>query len=393
MERRDFSEDAPGRLAVVGNTVAFVPNDLPPRLTWDDETFGLVGAAERALGQLAAIGRGFANPHLLMRPFIRREAVLSSRIEGTQASVSDLVLFEIDPEVEQRVPDVREVANYIQALEYGLSRVKQIPLSLRLICELHGLLMQGVRGSDRSAGEFRRAQVWIGPPGCAIEQARHVPPPADQTMHACLDSLEKYLHAPSTLPPIVRLALVHYQFEAIHPFNDGNGRVGRLLITLMLCLDGILPQPLLYLSAYFDRCRQEYYDHLRDISRRGEWIAWIRFFAQGVVEEARDAVGRAERLNDLRRQYIEAISTARASALLTKLVDHLFSQPAVSIAVVRQWLDVTAATAQKHVDRLLEHGILEERTGRRRNRYYLAKGIVQAIQEPHAAAANREASE
>lgn len=382
MQRSDFTKDAPGQLVPIGGTLAFVPNPLPPALSWDDETLGIVSTAERALGQLAAIGNWLPNPHLLIRPFLRREAVLSSRIEGTQASISDLVLFEVDPEIEQRVPDVREVQNYIQALDYGMERVQTLPLSLRLIRELHAKLMAGVRGADRFPSEFRTTQVWIGSPGCPIEQATHVPPPPDSSMHTALDALEQYLHTSSALPPVVRLALIHYQFEAIHPFTDGNGRIGRLLITLMLCLERVLPQPLLYLSAYFDRHRQAYYDHLRDVSRRGEWMAWVRFFARGVAQEAMDAVGRARRLFDLRQEYIEAVRTARASALLTKLIENLFDRPAVSIAMVRQWLGVTAATAQKHVDRLVQAGILEEVTGRQRYRYYLAKGIVQAIDEP-----------
>lgn len=382
MEAADFTPEAPGRLVRVEGSVAFVPRDLPPPLTWDNETVGLLSAAERALGQLAAMGRTLPNPHLLIRPFMRREAVLSSRIEGTEASVSDLVLFEIHPAQERQTPDVREVYNYVRALEYGLERVRQLPLSLRLICELHRLLMEGVRGGDRCPGQFRREQVWIGPPGCSIAQATHVPPPPNDDMMQALYALERFLHAPSNLPPVARLALVHYQFEAIHPFTDGNGRIGRLLITLMLCLDGILPQPLLYLSAYFDRHRQAYYDGLRDVSRRGDWTGWIRFFAQGVAEEAMDAVDRAQRLADLRDRYVARVRTPRTSALVTKLIEELFARPAISIDMVAQLLDITPASAQKHVDRLIHAGILEEVTGRRRNRIFLAKEIIQAVQEP-----------
>lgn len=382
MEPADFTSEAPGRLVRVEGSVAFVPRDLPPPLAWDTRTVGLLSAADRALGQLAATGRSLPNPHLLIRPFMRREAVLSSRIEGTQASVSDLVLFEIHPAQERQTPDVREVSNYVRALEYGLDRVHRLPLSLRLMRELHSSLMEGVRGGDRFPGEFRREQVWIGPPGCSLAEATHVPPPPNDDMHQALYALERFLHTPSDLPPIARLALVHYQFEAIHPFSDGNGRIGRLLITLMLCLDGILPQPLLYLSAYFDRHRQDYYDHLRDVSRRGDWTGWIRFFAQGVAEEAMDAVDRAQRLAHLRAQYIQRVRTPRTSALVTRLIEELFARPAISIDMVAQWLDLTPASAQKHVDRLMREGILEEVTGRRRNRIFLAREIIQAVQEP-----------
>jgi Fic family protein len=382
MEAADFTPEAPGRLVRVEGSVAFVPRDLPPPLAWETPTVGLLSAAERALGQLAAMGRTLPNPHLLIRPFMRREAVLSSRIEGTQASVSDLVLFEVYPAQERQTPDVRDVHNYVRALEYGLERVRQLPLWLRLICELHRLLMEGVRGGDRRPGEFRHEQVWIGPPGCSLAEATHVPPPPNDDMRQALYALERFLHEPSDLPPVARLALVHYQFEAIHPFTDGNGRIGRLLITLMLCLDGVLPQPLLYLSAYFDRHRQAYYDSLRDVSRRGDWTGWIRFFAQGVAEEAMDAVDRAKRLTDLRADYIARVRTPRTSALVTQLIEELFARPAISIDMVAKLLDLTPASAQKHVDRLNQAGILEEVTGRRRNRIFLAKEIVQAVQEP-----------
>jgi Fic family protein len=373
---------------------AFVPDPLPPSVQWDTGLVSAVSAAGMALGRLAEVGRLMPNPHLLIRPFVRREAVLSSQIEGTLASYDDLVLFEVDEDVEQRAPDVREVANYVRALEYGLSRVSTPPLSRRVICELHRILMENVRGGDQTPGEFRRNQVYIGQRGQAIAEARFVPPPPGELVDRAMADLERYLHAPSELPSVVRLALVHYQFEAIHPFNDGNGRIGRLLISLMLCLEGVLLQPLLYLSAWFERYRSEYYDHLLYVSQRGSWNEWLTFFARGVAHEAMDAVDRATRLRDLQVEYTDRVRTARTSVLLLKLIEHLFAQPAVTATAVRALLDVTPRTAQQHIDRLRKAGILTEITGRRRDRIYLAHGIVRAIHEPrHAAGAGTVATE
>lgn len=314
---------------------------------------------------------------------MRKEAVLSSQIEGTQASLDQLVLFELDPQTEQQVPDVREVSNYVQALEYGLDRVRKLPLSTRLIREMHEHLLDGVRGQDKDPGQFRRIQVHIGPDREGIEHATYVPPPPGPELDGALTALEKFLHAPSMLPPVVRLALVHYQFEAIHPFIDGNGRIGRLLISLMLCHDAILPQPLLYLSAYFERHRREYYNRLQRVSTHGEWTEWITYFAQGVAYESMDAVDRIHNLGDLRARYIAGFQRARSPALTIQLIEHLFSQPAVTVSSVAQLLHITYRPAQKHVDRLVAAGILVEVTGQQRNRVYLAREILRAIQDPH----------
>lgn len=322
------------------------------------------------------------NPHLLIRPFLRREAVLSSQIEGTQASMPQLLLFQVNEQIERDVPDVREVANYMRALEYGLKRQRRLPLSLRLIREMHRLLLEGVRGEDKQPGQFRRTQVHIGPQSTPIKQAVFVPPPPGKELSRALDALEKYLHAPRDLPPVVRLALVHYQFESIHPFIDGNGRIGRLLISLMLCLDEVLPMPLLYLSAYFQRTRREYYDQLLRVNQRGTWNDWLVYFARGVEAESMDAVSRAQRLKNLQAKYIQKVRTARASALLTRLVEELFDQPMVTMAKVAELLGVTPNTAQKHIDRLVQHRILREVTGRKRNRIFVAEGIIRSIYEP-----------
>lgn len=293
--------------------------------------------------------------------------------------MSDLVLFEAYPESTPRVPDVLEVANYVKALDYGLARQTTLPMSKKLIREMHRLLLEGVRGQERTPGEFRSDQNWIGSDGGKRRDAIFVPPPPDQ-LEQCLDSFERYLHEPSTIPPLIRLALIHYQFEAIHPFNDGNGRIGRLLITLLLCMEGILPQPLLYLSAFFEKNRQAYYDGLLGVSQRGAWEEWITFFLRGVAEQSMDAVDRGHRLIQLRQQYHAAIQTARSSALLTRLIDALFDRPAVTVSSARNILGITSPAAQRNIDRLVTEGILHEATGRARNRIWIARDIGDIVQ-------------
>lgn len=360
---------------------AFVPNELPPHASglWDEELMTRLSAADRAIGRLAGIAKTLPNPHLLIGPFKRREAILSSRIEGTHASMSELVLFEARPEDEGEQGDVLEVYNYVKALDHGLERVKALPVSKRLIREVHGILMRGVRGQERTPGEFRTSQNWIGPPGSTIATATFIPPPPAE-MQDCLDRLERFLQAPSTLPPLLRLAMIHYQFEAIHPFLDGNGRVGRLLITLLMCVESILPSPLLYLSAYFEQHRQDYYAHLLRVSREGAWAEWLKFFLLGVTEQAADAEDRAARLIDLRAEYHATLHTARSSALLLRLVDHLFTTPAVSVAGVARLLRVTPRSAQGSINKLVAAGILAEVTGMARNRLWMAKGINSVVQ-------------
>ena len=294
MRPKEFAANAPGRLEKApAGYWTFDPAPLPP----DARALGLdfrlacqLSEADQSLGELAGVGRRLPNPHLLIRPFIRREAVLSSRIEGTMTRLDQLFLFEAEPEHVSHPSDVAEVANYVRALEHGLELLKNgLPLCLRVLREVHGKLLEGVRGGQKAPGDFRRCDVMIGRQNQAYHQARFVPP-----MHTALAPLlrefEKFLNAPGELPVIVQLALAHYQFEAIHPFMDGNGRVGRLLITLMLCERGTLPQPLLYLSAFFEHHEQEYKDRMLEVSRRGAWNDWITFFARGVTEQARDAV-------------------------------------------------------------------------------------------------------
>ena len=376
MKLNDFKDKKNGRLIKTSSDYwAFIPHPLPPQLTLTWELVKQLSEADRALSELAGVARTLPNPHLLIGPFTRREAVLSSRIEGTQASLSDLLFFEASGSVDPKAPDVQEVSNYVKAMEYGLARLEKFPVSLRLFRELHEQLMAGVRGDHLTPGEFRRSQNWIGPPGCTLMDATYVPPPTDE-MHEALGHLEQYLHAPSSLPLLIRLAGIHYQFEAIHPFLDGNGRIGRLLITLLLCSEEALSEPLLYLSAYFERRREDYYRLLLGVSQAGRWDEWISFFLQGVAEQSKDAISRSGQLLDLWQTYRAMLQSARSSALQLQLVDELFSYPAITIAQAAKRLKVTQRSAQLNVEKLVRKGILREGTGKKRNRVFVAPEII-----------------
>jgi Fic family protein len=383
MQPTDFGKDSSGRLVKTAEGYwAFVPGGLPPKLHVSWELTATISRADRALSELAGVARNLPNPHLLIAPFVRREAVLSSRIEGTQASLSDVILFEAaEPTDIKGKSDVLEVVNYVRALDFGLQRLRDLPLSLRLIREIHARLMEGVRGEHMTPGEFRRSQNWIGTPGCLLADATFVPPPVME-MKQCLDDFERYLHEPSVLPPLVRMAILHYQFESIHPFLDGNGRIGRLLLTLLLCAEKVLPKPLLYLSAYFEKHRDDYYRLLLGVSREGNWLDWIEYFLRGVCEQSLDAIMRSDRLLDLWRDYRNRIQSVKASSRALELVDYIFSSPAVTTARASRHLGVTHLSAQKNIEKLVNHNILREATGRRRNRVYIAQGIVDILDSP-----------
>jgi Fic family protein len=388
MRPEAFTDQAAGRIIRVGQGDvayhAFVPAPLPPALTLDPDLILTLSDADRALGELAGLGRAIANPSLLVRPFMRQEAVLSSRIEGTQADLADLYGYEAGqlllPGVRPRkqASDVREVFNYVQAMEYGLERLETLPLSLRLIREVHARLMDGVRGDTATPGEFRRSQNWIGPPGCQLAQANYVPPPVPEMAEA-LDALEKYLHEGNAYPPLVRLACIHYQFEAIHPFIDGNGRVGRLLVPLLMVSWGLLPHPLLYLSVYFERRREDYYRLLMAVSTHGYWRAWIAFFLHGVADQARDAVARAKRLQDLQAGWRDTLQKERASALVLRLADVLFERPILTIPVAAEVLDTSYPSAKAAVAKLEAIGALRQVPAEGAAKTYEASGILDIV--------------
>lgn len=384
MNPEAFGDHPSGRTIQVPNKGywAYCPAPLPPELEWSPGLVKDLADAATALGELKGLAHHLANPHLLIAPFIRREAVLSSHIEGTQASLSDLYAYEaVQLSMFSGPPDVREVHNYVRALEYGLERLETLPLSLRLIRELHAHLMEGVRGEHQTPGEFRRSQYWIGPSGCLLDDATYVPPPPEQ-MRAALNDLETHLHVEGPLPPLVRLGLIHYQFEAIHPFLDGNGRVGRLLIVLLLCAWDLLPRPLLYLSAYFQRHRQTYYDRLLAVSQRGAWTDWLHFFLQGVAAQSRDATDRSRRLLDLREHYRDRFQSQRTAARLLQVIDVLFTRPVITINQLADALDTSHQSASRYVTTLEGEGVLREITGQARNRVYQADPILEVIVAP-----------
>jgi len=364
------------------NQFAFVPDNLPPSMNWTQELVKALSDANLAIGRLHGIGLNLPNPNLLIAPFIRREAELSSRIEGTVATMQQLYLFEAEQSpVESEVPDVREVANYVRALENGLKRLNELPVCLRMVRELHEILLKDVRGQQRLAGQFRKSQNWLGSPGSPIEQASYIPPPPEQMM-PCLDSFEKFINATlDNIPLLVWLAMVHYQFEAIHPFLDGNGRIGRLLIILLMCSKNLLDKPLLYLSAYFERNRQEYYDRLLRVSTHGEWEKWVLFFLRGIVEQSEDAFKRSIELLQLQQKYHSIIKSKR-SALQIKLVDLLIERPVVTTVLVSKYFGVTYAAARNNIAKLVKMNILAELTSAKRNRAYLAKEVLDVINRP-----------
>ncbi|MBI1871637.1 MAG: Fic family protein [Chlamydiae bacterium] len=361
------------------NYTAFIPNPLPPKITWSQELIRSLSDADRALGQLAGESRSLPNPHLLIRPFIKREAVLSSRIEGTQATLGELLAMEAGATIDRSTEDLREVANYVVALEHGIKRLKTLPLSLRLIRELHKHLMAGVRGSHATPGEFRHSQNWIGHPGCTLTNASYVPPPPTELM-SCLDAFEKFLHDRS-LPPLLQIALLHYQFEAIHPFLDGNGRVGRLLMTLFLVERNILPTPLLYLSAFFEATRRDYYELLSGVSHRGEWEAWLSYFLNGVARQSEDALSRAQRINRRLGKWRKDV-TGTASKIPLMLVDRLATNPYITINQGMKKLGVAFTTVQRAVEKLEKLSIVKKVGNAKRDRVYCAKSILSILEEP-----------
>jgi Fic family protein len=365
--------------------LAFAPNTLPPPLVLDAALFLALSEADRALGELAGLGHTMPNPNLLIGPFVRREAVLSSKIEGTQTGIADLYAYEAGqlylPGMKPSPPesDLQEVLNYVESLHYGLQRVNTLPISQRLLRELHERLMRGVRGQNATPGQFRQNQNWIGRSNDRLDQAEFIPPPVAE-MQQCLDELERYIHSKDALPPLIRIGLIHYQFEAIHPFRDGNGRIGRLLISLLLSSWNLLPQPLLYLSAFFERNRADYYDLLLSISERGAWNEWLTFFLRGVAEQSRDAIQRAKQLQDLQQQWRQLLTQARASALLIHLADRLFETPILTIPQASKLLNVTYHSAQRNVEKLIEAGVLRQIGEGSHNRVFIADAILRVLE-------------
>ena len=369
----------PGRKVSQGAYSAFVPSPLPPELNWTPRLIGLLSDADRLIGRLAGEGGRLPNPHVLIRPFVQREAVLSSKIEGTQATLGELLASEAGAVVERSPEDLREVSNYVIALEHGIARLKRLPIGVRLIRELHEKLMRNVRGQHATPGHFRKIQNWIGLPGSTPATAAYVPPPPRE-VRSCLLSWEKFV-SESDLPPLVTIALAHYQFEAIHPFRDGNGRVGRLLITLFLVRRQILPAPLLYLSAFFEASRRDYYSGLRGISERGAWNDWLEYFLLGVARMSEDALSRATRINQLLARWQKAVSGESSKAPL-RVVELLGANPFITIKGAAEKLDVAFTTAQRAIERLERAAIVSPVSEAKRDRVYCAKALLDVLEEP-----------
>jgi Fic family protein len=358
---------------------AFIPDPLPPALDWSRELVHALSDADRAVGRLAGEGRRLQNPHVLMRPFVAREAVLSSRIEGTAATLGELLAAEAGAIVDRSPEDLREVANYVVALEHGIERLPTIGLSVQLVKEIHLHLMRGVRGGHARPGGIRDIQNWIGLPGSTPHTAVYVPPPPSQ-VPALLRSLEAFLQDRS-LPPLVQIALAHYQFEAIHPFLDGNGRVGRLLVTLFLVERAVLPTPLLYLSAFFEATRSDYYARLRGVSAEGDWASWLLYFLNGVARQSEDAVDRASRIQDRLSEWERAVRGVGSEAP-ARVLDLLAGNPFVTARGVSERLSVARSTAARAISALVGLGILTQVDARQRDRAYCAKDLLAILEEP-----------
>ena len=351
---------------------AFIPAPLPPipPVALDAELTRLLSEADRSLGRLDGIGSVLPNPDLFVAMYVRQEAVLSSQIEGTQSSLEDVLQFEVDAKGADVPKDVEEVVNYVRAMNFGIQRLEKLPLSLRLIREIHAELLKGTRGAHRTPGEFRRTQNWIGSAGANLANATFVPPPVPE-MKEALHKFEQFLHDDS-LPVLIQTGLAHAQFETIHPFLDGNGRVGRLLITFLLCERKVLHRPLLYLSHYLKMHRAEYYDRLMAIRNDGNWEAWLKFFLRGVGEVSQEAIETARRIFALRDEHRQAINKSMGSSAgsALRLLDYLYEQPIISVRLVEKHLKSSFVTANKMVEQFIKLDILNETTGRQRNRRY-----------------------
>ena len=364
---------------------AFIPSPLPP-----DPPISLSGAlqtllsqADLALGRLDGSIHTLPHPDLFIYMYVRKEAVLSSQIEGTQSSLQDLLAAEANIFAPNRPRDVDEVVNYVHAMRRGLNRLSELPVSIRLIREIHARLLRGVRGFRLTPGELRTSQNWIGPAGCTLNEAVFVPPPAAEVPQR-LSELERFMHADTRLPLLVKIGLIHAQFETIHPFLDGNGRVGRLLITFLLCEREVLRKPVLYLSYFFKRRRQEYYDRLQSVRDEGAWEQWLTFFLQGVVEVSGQAADTARRILTLREDHRRIITErfGHAAGKGHRVLEHLYEHPFISVGDVQALNGTTYPAANNLVARMVDAGILHEVTGHARNRRFGYNSYIDLFDDP-----------
>ncbi len=368
MDKAKFGDNAAGQIIKLSDVDdwAFVPDPLPPKWEFPARLWPLLCDAHKAVARLDGIGRSLESPRLLLQPLERNEAMRSSSLEGTYVTPEELMLFEVNPRnpksARDRANDWQEVHNYLRALHTGCRMLKTLPLSLRVITEMHKILLSGVRGRDKDPGAFRRLQVHVG------SDRRYVPPPPQHVMGA-LSALEVYLHDKNCpLDPLVRSYVVHYQFEAIHPFRDGNGRIGRLLLGLTVYQWCGLNQPWLYMSSFFDRYKEEYIDKLFNVSAKADWDSWIEFCLRGTLSQATDAIGRCDKLQELKKEFTAKLSTG--SARLHALLQNLFERPIVGVAEYKRRMEITYPTASADIKRLVELKILEELEGCDVKTYY-----------------------
>jgi Fic family protein len=366
-----------------GGWGAFIPKPLPPiPEIRANEMYGLLSTADRAIAALDSTILTLPDPDRFVFAYLRKEAVLSSQIEGTQSSLNDLLKAEAKI-TDRNIPnDVGEVANYVAAMNQGLKRLPEIPVSARLIREMHARLMQGVRGGNKRPGEFRQEPVWIGPTGCRIQEAVFIPPPAQEVEKSIAD-LEKFIHAKDDMPALIRIGLSHAQFETIHPFNDGNGRIGRLLITFLLCERGLLAKPVLYLSYFLRRNRQEYYDRLQSIRDTGDWESWLKFFLNGVASVADEATQVARKIVVLREKHwsLAAENFGAQAGKAIKVLEHLYRRPFIRVNDVEKLLRVSYANANSLISQMVGHKLVTEVTGQARNRIFVYSAYLSLFQD------------
>jgi len=363
---------------------AFIPKPLPPEpvIQFDAELTNMLSRADQGIGRLDGILKSIPNPELFVAMYIKKEAVLSSQIEGTQASLSDVLEKEADILSGKKDGDVKSTLNYIEAMNYGLKRIKELPLSLRLLREIHKILLTDVRGKDKTPGEFRTSQNWVGPEGCTLKNAIYVPPPVFE-MNEALGALEKYLHTEKKFPILVECGLIHYQFETIHPFLDGNGRIGRLLITFLLCLNEVISKPILYLSYYFKKNKTEYYEKLMSVRNSGNWEEWLKFFLNGIVATSDNVVDLSHKITDLQKKNKELVrqSMHRYSAKALELLEKIYIHPVFSVNKAKDICGISYNAAKGIIKRFVDLNIVTDKTDKKRNRKYFFKEYIELLNE------------
>lgn len=357
----------------------FIPNPLPPNIEFDEELVLILSRAEEKLGKLSGICLTLPSPNLLIIPYLRKEAIMSTRIEGTRISMQEVLLSEAK-EREEKTKDAQEVVNYINTVNYALTKIEKSPINVELIKEMHKVLMEGVRGDDKAPGEFREVQNWIGSELSKVSDANFVPP-NPEAVPKLMEDLIEYLNTEHNVPVLVRCALMHYQFETIHPFCDGNGRIGRSLITVYLCKKKKIIKPLLYISEFFEKHRLEYNELLLKTGQTGKFEGWIKFFLKAVEVQSEDASVRAHKLLYLRESYRKRVQREAQSSDILNIIDYLFSNPFITVKKAQHILDVTYPTGKKYVEKLAEYEILKEANRLQREKTFVAYEIYEIIKD------------